>query len=211
MHHHERLQGLYILTDEHLTPPEHLLQAVELAIAGGCRIVQYRDKSSNTALRTQQAAALKTLCERSHTLLIINDDIDLARQINADGVHLGKHDAKLQQAREQLGENAIIGISCYNKITLALEAEKSGADYVAFGSFFQSDIKPKAVRADIDMLNSAKEQLGIPVVAIGGIHQHNAADLISAGADMLAVISAVFAQSDIESSSRHLCDLFTAK
>ncbi len=211
MHHHQRLQGLYILTDKNLTPPEDLLQAVEQAIAGGCRIVQYRDKDSNKTSRAQQATELKTLCQRSNTLLIINDDVALARQVNADGVHLGKHDASLQQAREQLGESAIIGVSCYNNIELALKAEKAGADYVAFGSFFQSDIKPEAVRAEIDLLHSAKKQLDIPVVAIGGINQHNAADLISAGADMLAVISAVFAQTDIQASSRQLSDLFTIK
>ncbi len=204
----EHLQGLYVLTNEHLQAPDQLLPAVAAAIAGGCRIVQYRDKTSSDILRAQQARQLQALCRDTKTLLIINDDIRLARECRAHGLHLGKDDADIQTARKQLGNDCIIGVSCYNDISLALTAEKAGADYVAFGSFYKSGIKPDAVQAELDMLTSARKKLRIPIVAIGGISAENAPQLISAGADMLAVISAVFAQTNIEASARELSDLF---
>jgi thiamine-phosphate pyrophosphorylase len=204
----ERLQGLYVLTNEDLTPSARLMASVEQAIAGGSRIVQYRDKTSSPSTRVQQARQLQVLSKDTQTLFIVNDDIALAGACHADGVHLGKDDAGISYAREQLGADCIIGVSCYNDISLALAAEQAGADYVAFGSFYSSDIKPEAVRADIDMLAMARKQLGIPIAAIGGITQANAAELIAAGADMLAVISAVFAQTDIEPSARNLSQLF---
>ena len=191
------LHGLYVLTNESLTPPDQLLAAVAEAIAGGSRIIQYRDKSSSPATRMQQARQLRQLCNDTNTVLIINDDIALARDCHADGVHLGKDDAAIDEARAQLGAGRIIGVSCYNDLRRAIEAEQAGADYVAFGSFYASEIKPDAVQADLQLLEQAKEQLHIPIVAIGGISADNAAQLIGAGADMLAVISAVFAQADI--------------
>ncbi len=208
MHKCEHLRGLYVLTNEELSPPEQLVTAVAQAIAGGSRIVQYRDKTSSPLSRMQQARQLRDLCNDTHTRFIVNDDIALARDCNADGVHLGKDDAGIQDARAQLGADSIIGVSCYNDIGLAIAAQDAGADYIAFGSFYPSGIKPDAVHADLQMLAAARTQLRIPIVAIGGITPANAAQLIAAGADMLAVISAVFAQTDIEAGARELSQLF---
>jgi thiamine-phosphate pyrophosphorylase len=211
MNNQQHLQGLYTITNEELLPAEQLIPAVVKAIAGGSRIIQFRDKTSDPLLRKQLALTLQAICTNKQTLFIVNDDIELALEVQADGVHLGKDDSQLTAARERLGSESIIGISCYNQFELALAAEKSGADYVAFGSFYQSDIKPDAVQADTQLLISAKKHLHIPVVAIGGITQENATRLIDAGADMLAVISAVFAQADIEASARQFSRLFNDK
>ena len=202
------LHGLYVLSDRQLTPPSQLSDNIEQALLGGCRIVQYRDKSEQHDLRLQQATDLKRLCEQYQALFIINDDIELACQSGADGVHLGKDDNALALARERLGQKSIIGISCYNELDLAINAELQGADYVAFGSFFASTIKPQAPRADLELLRLARLKLKIPVVAIGGIEHENAGRLIDAGADMLAVISAVFAGNNIEDAARRFSDLF---
>lgn len=207
MQNRERLHGLYVLTDENLTPPDCLIQSVEQAIAGGCRIIQYRDKTSTSAIRLKQARSLRTLCANSNALLIINDDIELAIAVDADGVHLGEHDEDISSARRQLGER-LIGISCYNDMQRARQAQQHGADYIAFGSFFQSSTKPDARPADVSLLTHAKQSLDIPVVAIGGITLGNAASLIEAGADMLAVITDVFASHDIASTAYHFTQLF---
>ena len=171
---------------------------------GGARIIQYRDKSSDQAKRLKEATALLTLCRAHDVPLIINDDLALAQQIGADGIHLGRDDITLQQARSELGASAIIGISCYNSLQHAQDAESAGASYVAFGRFFTSATKPHAVKAEIELLQQAKKTLSIPMVAIGGITPENGAQLVQAGADMLAVIQGVFAQQDI----RHACHKF---
>jgi len=206
-HHH--LHGVYAITDMTLTPDTRIAEAVEQAIKGGCHVIQYRDKSLDHSHRLKQAQALKEICRLHNALFIINDDIELARRVKADGVHLGREDGKLAQARQVLGENSIIGISCYNQLELALQAEQEGADYVAFGSFFSSSIKPDAARADLTLLQQARLQLQIPIVAIGGIDSFNANSLINQGADMLAVISAIFAQDDIQQATHTIASLFT--
>ena len=127
---------------------------------------------------------------------LVNDDVAIAREVGAQGVHLGQGDSSLVQAREILGDSAIIGISCYNKLELAIRAQEQGADYVAFGRFFSSQTKPSAVQADIDLLIRAKSELSIPIACIGGITAENAKLLVSAGADMLAVINAIFGSKD---------------
>lgn len=198
------LSGLYAIT----TPSQNLPQQVEAAIAGGARVIQYRDKNSDRSLRLQQAQQLKQICSAAKIPLIINDDVELAAGISASGVHLGRDDCAITNARRELGEDAIIGISCYNDFDLAVEAQWQGADYVAFGSFFTSPTKPLAVQADTSLLQRAKQELDIPVVAIGGITTHNGGLLIKAGADMLAVITALFAQADVEQASRSFAQLF---
>lgn len=211
MNNHPQLHGLYAITNEKLLPAERLIKAVEQAIDGGSRVIQYRDKSSDPQVRKQLSQACQTLCSTRQVTFIVNDDIDLALAIQADGVHLGKDDSQLELARARLGSERIIGVSCYDNFELALEAEKSGADYVAFGSFYPSTIKPHAVTADISLLARARTELTIPVVAIGGITPANAKTLIDAGADMLAVISAVFAQTDISASARQFSCQFAEK
>ena len=200
-----KLSGLYAIT----TPSDNLPQQVEAAIAGGARVIQYRDKSSNQPLRLEQAQQLSLICRAADIPLIINDDVELAARVSAAGVHLGRDDIAFSNARRDLGNNAIIGLSCYNDFDLALQAQRQGADYIAFGSFFDSPTKPLAVRADKSLLQRAKQELEIPVVAIGGITTDNGKILIEAGADMLAVITALFAQADAEQASRSFAQLFS--
>jgi thiamine-phosphate pyrophosphorylase len=202
------LHGLYVLTDAALLPDGKLFSGVEAAIRGGARLVQYRDKSSDTARRERDARALLALCHAHDVPLIVNDDVNLAQIVGADGVHLGRDDAALEQARMQLGPHALIGVSCYDSLPRATDAVRAGADYVAFGSFFASSSKPDAIRAPLELLHEAHKHLGIPVCAIGGITSGNGAALLSAGADMLAVINAVFATTDIEQAAGDLARLF---
>lgn len=199
--------GLYAITDSILLPSAHLRDAVARAIAGGARVIQYRDKSGDAVKRHHEAEQLRTLCADSGTCFIVNDDVTLARDVHADGVHIGRDDGAIQAAREQLGENAIIGVSCYNQLENAQAAVAAGADYIAFGRFFPSRTKPNAVTADIALLQQA-QQLPCPVVAIGGISPDNGNALVAAGADMLAVIHGVFGQADIRAAAQRYTDLF---
>ncbi len=204
----KNLHGLYAITDSNLIPHENFNEKVKQALSGGARIIQYRDKSQDSEKRLQQASDLKEICIQHNAILIINDDIQLAIDTNADGIHIGIKDISLNDARKKLGKNKIIGVSCYNQLKLAQQAEKEGADYIAFGSFFSSQIKPEAKTATIDLLIKAKQQLKLPICAIGGINTANASSLIHAGADMLAVISSVFGQQDITASSLKFKNLF---
>ncbi|MCG7920757.1 MAG: thiamine phosphate synthase [Candidatus Thiodiazotropha lotti] len=205
----DRYRGLYAITDSRLCPPERIVQQVEAALTGGARIIQYRDKRQERAGSTEQVREILMLCERANALLIINDDIELALASKAHGVHLGREDTTLSEARERLGPTAVIGVSCYNRLELASEAAENGADYVAFGRFFPSRTKPDAVSAEPELLVSARQTIRKPLVAIGGISHENGAQLIAAGADMLAVIEAVFGQPDVEAASRRLSALFS--
>ncbi len=201
-------RGLYAIADTGLLPAESLVEAVAYAIHGGAVMIQYRDKGDDEMRRQYEAADLSNLCRPLGVPLIINDDVELASNILAKGVHLGKDDADIAAARTKLGASMIIGVSCYNDLQRAFEAEKAGADYVAFGSFFPSPTKPDAVKADADLLRQAKQQLTIPVVAIGGITADNGAQLVAAGADMLAVIHGVFGQPDIAAAADKIAGLF---
>ena len=202
-----RLRGLYAITDEKLIPENHFRHTIERALQGGARILQYRDKSSDHKKRKRQGVLLRELCDQYHALLIINDDLELAGHVNADGIHLGKEDASISAARTSLGEHAIIGISCYNQIELAIEAENAGANYVAFGAFFASTIKPEARSAELDLLTEAKNRLNIPICAIGGITADNAKQVFDAGADMAAVIGGLFGHPQIETISRQITEI----
>ena len=195
-------RGLYAITDSHLIPADKLTDQVAAAIRGGACVIQYRDKSSNPEQRQQQAAALALLCHDHGIPLIINDDIELAAAVGASGVHLGKTDSTVRSARMLLGANAIIGVSCYNELERAVEAASEGADYVAFGRFFPSQSKPDTVTADPELLRQARQRLGIPVVAIGGITPENGQPLITAGAQLLAAIHGVFGQADVQAAAR---------
>jgi thiamine-phosphate pyrophosphorylase len=188
------MKGLYAITE---SDSKDLLKNVTLALQGGASIVQYRNKRANTALQYAEATALVALCEAYKCSFIINDNIQLAKQVGADGVHLGREDGSIQEARQILGEKAIIGITCYQDIERAVQVEKLGANYVAFGSFFSSPTKPNAPRATLELLQQATQQLSLPICCIGGITLQNADTLINEGADMLAVISSLFAVDDI--------------
>lgn len=204
------LKGLYAITDERLISEENFSQTIEAALQGGVKIIQYRDKSKDIKKRQQQANDLRSLCTQYHALCIINDDVELATKVNADGVHLGKDDVDLSEARKKLGNDKIIGISCYNNIGLALAAQENSADYVAFGTMFSSPTKPDAICATPDIITRAKEQISIPICAIGGINEKNIPQLSKNHADMAAVISSLFSSNDIEHAARKLSKLFNA-
>ncbi len=206
-----KLWGLYVITDTVRTQRTALVLAVGAAIAGGARIVQYRDKSSDTERRLAEASALRALTLAHNVLFLINDDVALALAVGADGVHLGREDGAIAAARAQLGAHAIIGASCYNDFALAEQAALAGADYVAFGAFYPSRTKPHAVPATPELLTRAQAELSLPVGAIGGITVENAPSLLAAGADMLAVISAVFAAPDIPKAAHAFAALMPDK
>jgi thiamine-phosphate pyrophosphorylase len=198
------VRGLYAITpDEPDTAT--LVAKVGFAIAGGARLVQYRNKSANQDLRRQQAAALLEICRRRSVPLVINDDLDLAVQLDADGVHLGRSDGEVAAARRRLAAGRMLGASCYDQIGAAVAAVDAGADYVAFGAAFPTAIKPGAPRASLALYAEARTRLDVPIVAIGGITPKNAASLVAAGADAVAVIRALFDARDIEYQAREFC------
>mgnify|MGYP001170052213 CR=1 FL=1 len=202
------LKGLYAITDPLLLSDDRLTVAVEQALLGGARLIQYRDKSLHAARRLAQAGALNELCRCHNVPLIVNDDVELAIRVGAAGVHVGKDDPAFAHARARLGGNAIIGVSCYDRLDLALEAARAGADYVAFGAFFPSPTKPAEVRAPIELLREARAASSVSIVAIGGITPDNAPLLLEAGADALAVVSGVFGPPDIQTAARRYAKLF---
>lgn len=206
-----RIAGLYAIADTRYLDDARLLPAVSEAITGGARIIQYRDKSHDAQARLTQAKKITALCRQHDALFIVNDDVALAKETQANGVHLGREDTSLTQAREQLGPLAIIGVSCYNELARAETAQAQGADYIAFGRFFPSRTKPRAVPANLDLLREAKKKLRIPIVAIGGITPENGASLIAAGADALAVIEGVFGQVDVRAAAERYTSLFKNK
>jgi len=199
--------GLYAITPE-TADTERLLAQVEAALSGSVAAVQYRDKSDDVARRHEQVSELVSLCHRFKVPLIVNDDLRLADLCDADGVHLGRDDSSLREARIILGRGKFIGASCYQSLELAQAAQAAGADYVAFGSFFPSPTKPAAGRADADLLRAATRIIRIPIVAIGGITPANAPQLLDAGADSLAVLSALFDAPDIRAAAHALNQLF---
>jgi len=202
------IKGLYAITPDELNTAE-LLRKTRLALLGGTAVLQYRNKLADALLQLEQARALRQLTREFGATFIVNDDARLALQTDADGVHLGGEDGSVAAARAMLGREKIIGVSCYNRAPLATEAVQQGADYVAFGAFFPSGIKPDAVRAELGLLEWARRELDVPLVAIGGITLGNGAALVRAGADALAVISAVFNAEDIQSSAQEFSTLIS--
>jgi thiamine-phosphate pyrophosphorylase len=206
---HVGVRGLYAVTPDE---PDigSLTRKVRKALAGGARILQYRNKSANAAVRREQGTALLALCREARIPFVINDDLDLARAIGADGLHLGR-DVSIAAARAQLGEDKLLGVSCYDTLELALAAREAGADYVAFGSAFPSSTKPEATHAPLSLYREARARLDFPIVAIGGITTENARKVLEAGADAVAVISALFDSPDIEAAARTFSRLFDKK
>lgn len=205
--------GLYIITD-HSLPDQQIINTTQTALRAGANVVQLRHKASDAVQSEPQSRTLSlaqellSLCQHYQVPLIINDDPQLAAQTGADGVHLGKDDADITSAREQLGEQAIIGVSCYNSLKLALQAQKLGADYIAFGRFFSSVSKPDATPADIQLLSQARCQINIPIVAIGGITPENADQLLDAGTDFIAVIQGIYGHSNPSLATRNYLNVF---
>ncbi len=203
-------EGLYAITDEQLLPDDRIMQeVVELILAGGASVLQYRDKSSDQEKRLRQALLLKKLCNKYHVPLIINDDIELTLACKADGIHLGQQDEGLRDARTRLGEQRIIGISCNADPELARAAERDGANYIAFGRMFPSLTKPEATPCETSVITETRDKLSVPIVAIGGITLDNAPQIIAAGAHQIAVIHNLIAAHDIEQRAQAFCSLFT--
>jgi thiamine-phosphate pyrophosphorylase len=202
------LYGLYVVTLDTAEHPGALAEHVARAIAGGARLIQYRHKGSDPGRRFDQASAVLRVCRDAGIPFIVNDDVGLTVDLGADGVHLGRDDADPIEARRRLGADAIIGVSCYDDFSRAQAAERDGASYVAFGSFFPSPTKPRAARASPELLTAARRSLRIPAVAIGGITPQNGGLLIAAGARMLAVVTGIFAQPDLAAAARAYASLF---
>ncbi len=200
------VSGLYAITPDELDTAK-LVRKVDLALSGGAQTIQYRNKIANLELRIEQANELRKLTERFSVPLIINDDAVLAHQVDANGVHLGGDDGSIADARAIMGSDKLIGVSCYNRMELAHEAVLNGADYVAFGSFFASTVKPDAVLVGLELLHQARREIAVPLVAIGGITVERGGQLLDAGANALAVISAVFDATDIQAAARRFSAL----
>ncbi|MCU1718086.1 thiamine phosphate synthase [Pseudomonas sp. 5P_3.1_Bac2] len=204
-----KLRGLYAITDSQLLNGR-LLAYVEAALKGGAKLLQYRDKSNDAARRLREADALGELCSRYGAHLIINDDAELAARLGV-GLHLGQEDGSLAVARALLGRQAMIGATCHSHLELADVAAKEGASYVAFGRFFNSQTKPGAPSASLDLLQQAKAQCNLPIVAIGGVTVENGAELIRHGADMLAVVHGLFgadSAAEVERRAQTFSQLF---
>ena len=202
------IHGVYLIADRSTAAWPDLEQAVRAALEAGVRWVQHRDKDGDDARRREEATALLSLCQESGAHLIINDDIALAEAVEADGVHLGADDPDIGATRSALGPEAVIGVSCYNRLERALAAERAGADYAAFGSVYPSPTKPEAPRAPLDLIRTAARRLTIPVVAIGGIPPANAGPVALAGADSVAVISGILAAEEPGTAAHRLGNLF---
>lgn len=200
------LKGLYAITDPDLMGAD-LIAKSEQAILGGINILQYRNKRASSEQQEREALTLATLCKNHNVIFIINDNVELAIKVNADGVHLGQKDTQLQQARKLLGKDKIIGVTCNNQIKLAQEAQQDGADYIAFGRFFPSSTKPSAPHAELSLLSQARKSISIPIVAIGGITHELAPLILKEDVDMLAVIQGIFGQTDILNATRQFLDI----
>ena len=190
---YKKISGIYAITPNKALDLKLVEQAIE---QHQINTLQYRHKTTDALIKLNEAKQLQQLCLRHNTLFIINDDINLAEKINADGVHLGKNDASIQYARQQLGGHAIIGMSCYDDINLAKQAQDQGANYVAFGALFPSNTKPNAINCSLDTIAQAKQVLNIPIVGIGGVNFKNQQQAFDAGCDAVAMINALFQSAD---------------
>jgi thiamine-phosphate pyrophosphorylase len=200
------LRGLYAITDTELLRGPGLVPGVEAALRGGARVIQYRDKGGDAARRRHEVEQLLAVCRRFDAPLLINDDWELALATGADGVHLGAEDPRVAQARDRLGRSALIGASCYASLELAHRRVREGATYVAFGSLYPSPTKPDSPLASLSLLTEAKRVMDVPICAIGGITAETIDEVVDTGADLIAVVSSVFAASDIEAATRSLVE-----
>ena len=201
------IKGLYAITPD-MADLNTLIQKTQWAIEGGALMVQYRSKIHNRDVKMQQCAAILRLCREYKIPCIVNDDVDMCRILEADGVHLGEKDDNIADVRRILGEDAIIGSSCYDQLNRAKQAQNEGASYVAFGAMFETLTKPHAPRATLELLREAKSQIQIPIVAIGGITMNNAHDVIETGIDAIAVINSLFEAKTIKETAETFSKMF---
>lgn len=203
-----KLRGLYAITDAHLIPRERFADTVAAAVRGGAMLVQLREKEAPREDIIQLGRAVLEVTRRYGALLIVNDHPSVAKAIGADGVHVGRDDPSVAEARALLGPEAIIGASCYGELERAVTAEREGADYVAFGTPFPSPTKTKRTDISLSIFQEAKRLVHVPVFAIGGITLDNAVQLLAAGADGVAVVSGVFGAPDVEAAAHAFAALF---
>lgn len=202
------LRGFYAITPDRLArEPALMAAAVAAALTGGAQMIQFRDKGLGPQ-REDIARELLALCRGAGARFIVNDDVELCERVGADGVHLGARDLPLPDARRRLGDLAIIGVSCSNRLERALAAQDDGASYVALGRFFPSRTKPEAVQAHPELLSRARAVLSLPICVIGGMTPENAAPLVAAGADMVAAVDGVFGAVDVAGAARAYARLF---
>ena len=198
-------RGLYLLTPDEHDGERLLARTLPLLPFASC--VQLRAKGLDRQVLMAAGQRLRSVCREADVAFIVNDDPGLARELDADGVHLGEDDASVDDARRLLGDAAIIGVSCYDDLARARRLASEGADYLAFGAFFPSPTKPHARRASMQLLGDSGA-LGLPRVAIGGITPENGGPLVAAGADLLAVISGVFDAADPVAAARAYLSCF---
>lgn len=198
-----QLSGLYLVTPD-WNDTQKLLEVSEQALQGGVALLQYRHKTADAPLRKTQASALFALCRRYQCPFIINDHVELCLELDADGIHVGGTDASVEQVRAAVGPDKIVGASCYGDMELAHTAKKQGASYIALGGFYPSRIKKYAVTTSHKIVTQVKQEIALPIVVIGGMTLENCAPLIAAGADMVAVISAVYFADDPKLAAQHL-------
>ena len=204
-----QLRGLYAITDTHLIPRERFVETVEAAVRGGATMIQLREKEAPREEIVRLGRAVLDVTRRYGALLIVNDHPSVAKEIGADGVHVGREDPPVAEARALLGPHVIIGASCYGDAERAVAAEQAGADYVAFGTPFPSPTKTgKRTDISLGIFQEAKRRVHVPVFAIGGITIANAQQILDAGADGIAVVSGVFGAPDVEAAARALAQLF---
>ncbi len=207
MNKHQIDYTLYLCTDRDIMSTETLEQAVEAAVKGGCTVVQLREKNCTSREFYELALSVKNITDYYGVPLIINDRLDIAAAVNADGVHLGQKDLPANIARAVLGESKIIGVSA-NNLEAALKAENDGADYLGVGAVFATGTKKDTKPVSTESLKEICSQVKIPVVAIGGIKRDNITLLNSTGISGVAVISSVIGKPDIASAARELKALF---
>lgn len=198
---------IYAITDPTLLPGAKLIAAVGEALSAGIKLIQYRDKDADEDSLLENAIALTRLCENHGAHLIVNDRIDIAARAGAHGVHLGQEDGDLSHARDLLGPQALLGRTCHASLELALKAQSQGANYVAFGRFFASATKPEAPAAALDLLSTARRSLKLPIVAIGGITRDNMPQVLSRGADCVALCHTLFGADNIAERAGELLNI----
>ena len=200
--------GLYAITLDLQQTLEELVTQVDAALRGGAVMVQYRRKTQSPATQRREAAALLAVCERHGGIFIINDDIDLALAIGAHGVHLGREDESYHALASDPARALLLGVSCYDSLTLARRAYAAGVDYLAFGSLFPSLTKPQAIPCTLAVIAQARREFKVPIVAIGGITPENGGPVVAAGAHFIAAIGGVFSQTSVTASAARYARLF---
>lgn len=207
-----KLKGIYAVSPDidvnDAKMRRRFLERSERLLDAGLAMFQFRIKSPDSFQKDRLLKETRRLCSKYRCLFIVNDDVDLARRCDADGVHVGQGDSAVATARQVMGDEAIIGVSCHGNLVLADAAIQEGADYIAFGRFFPSNSKPNAPPADIRVLQQAKNRFDVPIVAIGGINEDNADYVIHAGADLVAMIDGLFSSKDLTATIDKLQALF---